>query len=372
MMMTTSRTTIRLSGFGAATPLYTTAADLFEAWLAGQYAPGVPAIHEDVNLWRALTRQAMRQAVLPLAQRHDCGLILATTKGHWAPVEAWLNAGSQQDTGSPPPVLSDAARLLGDEFGLGGPRMVVSTACSSGLTALIEAALLVRTGTIKRMVVCAADIAGGFIHDGFNALRAITKSRCRPFDRRRDGLALGSAAAACLVTAADDPVGREHFPSVCLEGWGIATDATHLTAPDRDAAGLVRAIRQALRHIPDRTDCIDAVLLHGTGTAYNDAMEALAMRTVFTYQPYLTAAKGFLGHTLGASGLVETALAAWMLHRQVIPAITGLEDPQWPELNFVHAAARPAPMRRIMKTASGFGGLNAALILRVEQPAEAQ
>ena len=92
------------------------------------------------------------------------------------------------------------------------------------------------------------------------------------------------------------------------------------------------------------------------------------MRAVFAHRPYLTAAKGCLGHTLGASGVLETAMAAWMLHKRVVPAIIGLEDPQWPELNFVRKAQVTTDLKHILKTASGFGGLNAAILVRLAEP----
>ena len=355
--------TIRLSCFGAATTKHPSAESVFFAWLSGEAAPPVPIQQPEDNLWRTLTTQAVTAALPPLEDRDNCGLILATTKGDMHLFETWLNFGSRSQWLSAPPLLSDNVHVLARRFGLGGPKMVVSTACSSGLTAIIEAAMMVGSQAVNQMVVCAADVAGGFVQDGFHALKAITRTRCRPFDRQRDGLALGSAAAACLVTSSDRPQSRMRGPSILLEGWGMSCDATHLTAPDREASGLIRAINQALACM--NANDIDAVILHGTGTAYNDAMEALAVRRVFNHRPHLTAAKGFLGHTLGASGVIETALAAWMLDQQVIPAITGLEDPQWPELNFVRTSEAAAPLKRILKTASGFGGLNAAVVLGI-------
>lgn len=356
-MTACSGSTIRLSRFAAATPAFPTLERLFDGWLSD---PGTIPQRPTADLWQSLTQQAIGAALPPLEQRADCGLILATTKGDMAALETWMNADMTSGTNLTPPLLADSVDKLADEFGLSGPRLVISTACSSGLTALIEAAMMVQSGEVRRMLVCGADVACGFVRDGFNALKALSPTRCRPFDLRRDGLSLGSAAAACLVTstrAESDTDG----PCVLMEGWGISSDATHLTAPDRDASGLIRAIQQALGELTPGE--IDAVFLHGTGTIYNDAMEAQAMRHIFTHAPYLTAAKGFLGHTLGASGVIEIALAACMLRHQRIGAITGLEEPQWPELNFVRHTAVSASLRRILKTASGFGGLNAAIVL---------
>lgn len=362
--MTRRNPTIRLSGFGAATPRHATVESIFTAWLSGEVAPIAPNHPPACGMWEKLTTQAITAALPPPDERQDCGLILATAKGDMQPVETRLNSDKSEHPSSAPPLLTDDLNILAQRFGFGGPKMVVSTACSSGLTAIIEAAMMVQSGQAKQMLVCAADIAGGFIQDGFHALKAISKTRCRPFDRQRDGLALGSAAAACLVTSGDHAWHTASGPSLLLEGWGMSCDATHLTAPDREASGLMRAVRAAIANV-DSTS-IEAVILHGTGTAYNDAMEALAMRRIFTRRPYLTAAKGFLGHTLGASGVLEMTLAACMLRRQVVPAITGLEDPQWQDLNFVHKAAVATDLKRILKTASGFGGLNAAILVGME------
>jgi 3-oxoacyl-(acyl-carrier-protein) synthase len=352
--------TIRLSRFGAATARHATVEDIFQAWLSGK-VPGVQSEAPcDVNLWHTLINQAITPALPPLQERKGCGLILATTKGDMRPVENWLNGAGDQLNSKPPPLLSEQLQIVKTRYALGGPHLLVSTACSSGLTAIIEAAMIIQAGEAMRMVVCGADIADGFIRDGFNALKAITKSGCRPFDRQRDGLVLGSAAAACLVTRGDIVSPADAGPSVELEGWGIAGDAAHLTAPDKEASGLMRALKSAISGV--EASSIDAVVLHGTGTAYNDAMEALAMRTIFNHYPCLTGIKGLLGHTLGASGVIETAMVAWMLHKQVVPAITGLENPQWPELNFVHNAPAARPLKRIVKTASGFGGLNAVIM----------
>ncbi len=366
-----------ISSFSAATPCFPTLTAIFDAWmtpssssLPSKFGPSSEYDNhaDDPQMFRHLTFAAIEPVISEVADRGTCGFILASAKGNIGVLQHWLDlsGGFARDAASPgnPPSLMDCAQNLAAEFGLGGSCAVVSTACTSGLSGLIEAAMMVDAGQQTEIVVLAVDIASLFVCDGFTALKALAAQACRPFDRHRDGLALGSAAAACLVQRSDIFAGKKADTFACtLCGRGAAMDAVHLTAPDRQAGGLIRAVEMALRTGGLSTSQIDAVLLHGTGTPYNDAMEATAVQKIFSHSPPLTAVKGHIGHTLGASGLIETALASEILHRGVLPPTTGLSDSQWPELDFVQTARSVPSIRRILKTSSGFGGINAAVIL---------
>ena len=322
--------------------------------------------------------EMLRNRALP---RKSTGLILATTKGDIDAEVQWIRAFDQvNDAGHSrsPPTLGNEASTFAQELKLAGPVWAASTACSSGLVALIEAAMCLLDGDAQCMVAAGLDVAGDFVRDGFGALKALSPTLCRPFDRNRDGLALGSAGAALLLGTLD----AVQRPVCVLSGWGVASDAVHLTAPDRDAGGLIRAMRQALTMARLAPNDIDVLVAHGTGTRYNDAMEAVAIRAVFhgpsgegeqrhtgrigeRRGPMVTALKGLIGHTLGASGVIETALAACIFAEQRVPPITNLIAPEWDDLDLVTGTPRRAarPIRHIMKVASGFGGLNAAVIL---------
>ncbi len=296
-----------------------------------------------------------------LASPHPSGLLFATTKGDIAAQTEWMrDVDAGLASNQPAPTLSTALQAICDANIFAGPSYVVSTACTSGLVALIESAILISDGEAHSMVALGADIAGDFVRDGFHALRAISPTTCRPFDQNRDGLMLGSAAAACILRKPS--TGK----SLCaITGWGISNDATHMTAPDRNAGGLIRAIQQALKMANFQPRDIDVVFAHGTGTKYNDAMELLAIAEIFLNEgcsPAVTAVKGLIGHTLGAAGLIEAALAVEMLRTQTIPPITGLQSPEFSRIDLV-MTARQSPIRQILKIASGFGGMNAALIL---------
>jgi hypothetical protein len=347
---------IAIVSTGAATPGFANLPALFDAWCANEAGDGSRGEELTVD---ALCRVTLDSMNVVRGFRTSTGMLLATTKGEMAEQVAWMRRADAGECGNPPSLEQPLEKLL-STYGIAGPSYVISTACTSGLVALIDSALLLLDGEAEEMVALAADVAGDFVQDGFRALHAISPTRCRPFDRERDGLALGSAAAACLLT-------RE-VPATTgciLSGWGISNDATHMTAPDRTAGGLIRAIRQALQRANISAAEVDVVFAHGTGTRYNDAMECVAIESVFLQagcSPAVTSAKGFLGHTLGAAGLIEAVLGVEILRRQIIPPITGLQSPEHSGIDFVRTP-RACRIRHVLKMASGFGGMNAAVIL---------
>jgi 3-oxoacyl-[acyl-carrier-protein] synthase II len=330
---------------------------IWEIW-CGASLTAPPSPPHDYGCHRAHLLHAAR-TLSPCCDPTRTPLILATTKGPIDALVSWMRA---EHPDGPVPTLSDEAASLARDLHLAGPAYAVSAACASGLFALIDAAVTLRQEQAPAALVLGIDVASSFVRDGFGALKAASPTGiCRPFDSQRDGLILGSGAAAALVTG--QPAGSA---TCLLSGWGAASDAVHLTAPDRDASGLIRAIQQALDMARLAPHEIDVVFAHGTGTRYNDAMEAVALEKLFLpsgrKSPAITAVKGLIGHTLGASGIVETALAAHILATQMVPAITNLQTSEYPQFDFVQAP-RHTPVRHILKVASGFGGLNAAVIL---------
>lgn len=331
---------------------------LWNAWVRGEsttrYSVG------NSGEWRARAQACVRQVMGSGWAPERTGLVIATTKGDIDAEVAWIrerDRGGESRLGPPALAAGFADKVA----------WIVSTACSSGLVALIDAACCLLDGEADAMVVCGFDAAGNFVRDGFGALKAVSPAGiCRPFDRDRDGLMLGGGAAACrLVRGGGGKRDSQESTGVALTGWGLASDAVHMTAPDRAGAGLVRAMEAALRQARLEPGDIDVILAHGTGTRYNDAMEAVAFANCFgagnARGPAITAVKGLIGHTLGASGLIEGLLAARMIEMQSVPPIVGLREPERAGLDFVRET-RATPVRHVMKVASGFGGLNAAVI----------
>jgi 3-oxoacyl-[acyl-carrier-protein] synthase II len=153
-------------------------------------------------------------------------------------------------------------------------------------------------------------------------------------------------------------------PLATVAGWGVANDAHHVTAPSRDGCGLIQAVRQALERAALPPAAVAAVSAHGTGTVYNDAMELTAFAAIFGERRLpIHSVKGAIGHTLGAAGGIEVALGARMLAAQLVPPTVGCGEPEAAAEGQVSDRAVPFSGEWLLTTNSGFGGINAALLL---------
>lgn len=242
--------------------------------------------------------------------------------------------------------------------------MEVGAACASSTQAIALAAQRIKSGRANSVLVVAADIVSRFSVLGFNALLALTQDVCRPFDVNRDGLLLGDGAVAVLLANENYLAQLEQEPLACITGWGVANDATHITAPARDARGLIAAINLALTSAGLAADDIGAFCTHGTGTVYNDAMELTATDAVFGQRRFpLFSIKGAIGHTLGAAGGIEVLVSARALKDHVVPPTAGLLEPEPAAVDRVSPDKMAFSQPSILTTNSGFGGVNVALIL---------
>jgi 3-oxoacyl-[acyl-carrier-protein] synthase II len=234
-----------------------------------------------------------------------------------------------------------------------------------GTHAVALAASWIRAGRADVVLAGGADLLCRFVVSGFNCLRA-TSETSRPFDRRRKGLVLGEGAAVLVLESEAHAERRHARVRAVVAGMGAAADAVHMTAPDREGAGAARAIRAALADAGRGPSDVAFVSAHGTGTPYNDAMEAAALTRVFgAGRVPVNSIKGAIGHALGAAGAIEAVLCVQVLESGVVPATAGLEeiDPACATLDCVQGAARRVAARTVVSTSSGFAGANAALVL---------
>ena len=245
-----------------------------------------------------------------------------------------------------------------------GPVITVSTACASGATAMALGADLLRSDEADAVVAGGYDVLCRFVMRGFNALKALTREDIRPFDRRRSGLLLGEAAALVLLRRERDAAGPRLGT---LLGYGSASDAAHISAPDPEGQGLERAVRAALRAAGIGPDAVDFVSAHGTGTPLNDPIEAAVLRRVLgprTSTVPVNSIKPSLGHTMGAAAVLEALMCLYAFRRGLIPPTLHLDEPDPAcALDHVRGAARAARPRISLSTSLGFGGCNAALVL---------
>ncbi len=258
---------------------------------------------------------------------------------------------TQQEMGS-------AAIALSGLLGLGGPAIVISTACSSSAKALISAARWLRAGLCDAVIVGGVDSLCSFTVAGFMALESVSAARCNPMSANRCGINIGEGAALFLMT-------REPGP-VVLQGWGESSDAYHISAPAPDGRGALSAMQQALDRAGLEPGMIDYINLHGTATVQNDAMESRAVETLFGTALPVSSTKPLTGHTLGGAGAIEAALC-WLTLTDNLAGLLpphlwdGDFDPALPRLNLVavgQSLGRPA--RHVLSNSFAFGGSNAA------------
>jgi len=291
----------------------------------------------------------------------DATLITATTKAGIDNLEK-CKRGARSDINDI--FLSSIPSTLSKIFCLRNTGMNISAACASATVAVARAAAMIASGRKEVVLVSCLDLLTEFIFSGFSALRALSPAPPRPFDRDRDGLSPGEGAAALLMMSRARAE-KENIPSLgSISGWGIANDAAHITAPARNGYGLIQAVREALKMSGIGTEEISAVSAHGTGTVYNDAMEITAFREVFGKRDLpVFSVKGAIGHILGAAGGIEAVLGLKALSEQTAPPTVGLSTPMEGAEGMVSGRPVSFSGNRLLTTNSGFGGVNAALIL---------
>ncbi|MBA3598988.1 MAG: beta-ketoacyl-[acyl-carrier-protein] synthase family protein [Methylibium sp.] len=247
---------------------------------------------------------------------------------------------------------------------LHGPAFVVSTACSSSAKVFAGAARMIGLGLIDAAVVGGVDSLCLTTLYGFNSLELLSSDICRPWDAERRGLSLGEAAAFALLER-----GEGIEAQAWLLGVGESSDGHHMSSPHPEGAGAAEAMRGALAQAGLVPVQIDYLNLHGTATPNNDAAEDQAVRAVFGEQLPCSSTKGATGHTLGAAGGVEAAIALLALQHGLMPAglNRGTPDPLL-RCNYLDAS-RAAPLRMVASNSFGFGGSNACLVFGADQSA---
>lgn len=291
----------------------------------------------------------------------DTALITATTKLGIDNLERRRRGESVRVADILP---SSMPEMVSTKLGISKRGFNISASCASSTIAIAEASGMIATGMSEAVLVCCADVITEFIFSGFSALKIVSPFPCRPFDRDRNGITLGDGAAMLLLMSEERAKKEGRSCQAVIRGWGVANDAFHITSPVEDGSGLVAAIDKALKRAALTADDISAVGAHGTGTMYNDLMELKAFNQVFGGRKMPTySVKGNIGHTLGAAGGIEVSLATKALAEQTIPPTAGFENPE--EGAEGRISSRPAPFKGdyMLTTNSGFGGINAAIVL---------
>lgn len=244
-------------------------------------------------------------------------------------------------------------------FGLTGPAVVVSSACSSSAKVFGSAQRMLATGLIDAALVGGVDSLCLTTLYGFNSLGLTSDTACRPFDAQRNGISIGEAAAFALLERAPEHLDAD---AVLLLGTGESSDAYHMSSPHPEGLGAQMAMREALDRAGLSPNDIDYINLHGTATPSNDAAEGKAVAAVFGATTPCSSTKGATGHTLGAAGGLEAVICALALQHDLIPG--GLNMTEFdPTMALDYAVEnRTQTLGRVLSNSFGFGGTNCSLI----------
>jgi 3-oxoacyl-[acyl-carrier-protein] synthase-1 len=281
------------------------------------------------------------------------GLIISSTKGNISLIETEENNEALQKRIS----LNTSAQLIAKYFGFVSQPIIISNACISGVLAIVTGMRMIQSGQYNQVVVTGADVISKFVVSGFQSFQALSAERCKPFDKNRVGLNLGEGAATVILSGDEKYKG-----SVRVTGGGISNDANHISGPSRTGQELGDAIIKAITNAGVKAEDIDLISAHGTATPYNDEMEAKAITHAGLQNVPVNGLKAFYGHTLGAAGLIETVLAKQCMEQNTLIPTLGFEEMGTAPLNITTAVSK-AEIKNCVKTASGFGGCNGALVL---------
>jgi 3-oxoacyl-[acyl-carrier-protein] synthase II len=328
----------------------------------------------------AAVKRAVAHAALPsdAAFRARTGVVMGTTLGEERQVgdvsDRWAAEGLDAiDAGFF--ARADNHRLAGvaaQHLGAGGPVMLTAAACSSGNAALATAFDLIRMGTADCVVAGAADTLVRSIYCGFTRMGALSKSVCRPYDKKRDGVTFGEGAGVLVLEDLESARRRGARVHAELAGFGVSNDAHHITAPDPSGSGFARAMRQALETSGTAASDVDYVSAHGTGTPYSDLCEVRALHAVFGERAKslpMSSIKSMIGHTNGAASAIEAVACVLAIAHQAVPPTVNLveQDPEC-AIDCVPGVGRAMRVGTCLNLSAGFGGFNACTVIKAVAP----
>ncbi|PWA09096.1 beta-ketoacyl-[acyl-carrier-protein] synthase family protein [Flavobacterium laiguense] len=328
------------------TPFY--ASIIKDADLDLAFAKVTPATHYSrlEKMMILALEPILKKAKIVLNER--TAFILSTTKGN---ITALENQNAVE-----PAYLHLLAKTIADFFEFKTEPIVVSNACVSGVLSVSVAKRLVQSGAYDNVFIVAGDEVSAFVLSGFNSFQAMSDLPCKPYSLNRTGVTLGEAAAAVLVSK------DKENAKIKIIGDGSINDANHISGPSRTGEGLFRSIESALAEAQINSNQVDYISAHGTATPFNDEMEAIALNRLGLEKVPVNSLKGFYGHTLGASGLLETVIGIQSVLENKLFVSLGFDTLGVSQSINVIEKNENKSIHYFLKTASGFGGCNTAVL----------
>jgi 3-oxoacyl-[acyl-carrier-protein] synthase I len=307
--------------------------------------------------------QQVRQAIERYGA-HRIGVFLGTSTSGILSTELAYRARPEHE-GKLPPEFQYAgtqnnyslAGFVSGYFGLTGPALVVSSACSSSAKVFANAQRMIAAGFCDAAIVGGVDSLCLTTLYGFKALGLTSEKPCRPYDGERDGISISEAAGFALLEKTSATA------AIRLSGVGESSDAYHMSSPHPEGKGAAQAMRGALSQAGVAPSAVGYINLHGTATKTNDAAEGAAVNTIFGDQTPVSSTKGFTGHSLGAAGITEIVIAAMAMQHGVVPGSLNTETLD----STIHVNYRLAntqtKMNTVISNSFGFGGSNCSVLL---------
>jgi 3-oxoacyl-[acyl-carrier-protein] synthase II len=331
----------------------------------------------------AASQFAMDDSGLPITPDNAdrVGVFIASGIGGFSTIErehrALLEGGPRKISPFfiPSAIINLASGQVSIRFGAKGPNSATCTACSASAHAIGDAFEIIKRGDADAMIAGGSEAAITPMGvGGFGAMRALStrndepERASRPFDRDRDGFIIGEGAGVVILEELEMARARGARIYAELVGYGMSADAYHITAPSEDGDGAVRVMTQCLKRAGVPMTVVNYINAHGTSTPYNDKLETLAIRKAFgehATKLAVSSTKSMTGHLLGAAGGLEAGITALAVHTQQVPPTVNLDNPD-PEcdLDYVPHTSRTLEIEYALSNSFGFGGTNAALLLK--------
>lgn len=275
----------------------------------------------------------------------------------------------------PMTIINLTSGQISIRLGVKGPNSAVATACATGTHSIGDAFKLIQSGSAEAMICGGSEaVVTPLGITGFTAMKALStrndepEKASRPFDRDRDGFVMGEGAGVLILEELGHALGRNARIYAELIGYGLNSDAYHITSPSPDGEGAANCMISALKNAEINPEQVEYINAHGTSTKYGDEIETVAIKKVFgdhAYRLCVSSTKSMIGHLLGASGGVEAAICALSIYNKVVPPTINLDNPDREcDLDYIAHDARSIDLNIAMSNSFGFGGTNACIVFR--------
>ena len=317
------------------------------------------------------SEEAVKTSGIYSYPREEVGVCLGAGAGGMFEAEAYhreiLLKGKSKPSLILPFIPSFTTSRVAERFGFSGPKATITTACSSSATSIGYGADLIKTGQAKAVLCGGSDAMSELTFGGFNSLKAMDPSPCKPFDRRRAGMSLGEGAAILILEDLEEAMKRGAKIYAEFLGYGIGGEAYHITAPEPNGITEARIMKEAIEEGGITLDQVDYINAHGTGTPLNDKVETLAIKNAFGKRAYsipVSSIKSMVGHCLGSAGAIEAVASVLSIIDQFIPpTIHHQEGDEDCDLDYVPGKARDMEVNVILSNSFAFGGNCTTLVL---------